>query len=77
MLRNSYPYNEKRFLYNKNTHELHDLLNESKECKINEINSENIIMYDSIEEARLKQRSLFYNEYIDGCFYCLNELHKH
>lgn len=32
MIRNNPPFNGKRFLLNKNTNEIHDLLNEKSDC---------------------------------------------
>lgn len=47
MRRSQAPFNGKRFLLNINTGEIHDLDNETAECKIDEIKPEHIRMDNS------------------------------
>ena len=47
MRRSQTPFNGKRFLLNINTSEIHDLDNETAECKIDKIKPEHIRMDNS------------------------------
>ncbi|MCY6371520.1 hypothetical protein [Clostridium ganghwense] len=53
MIRKEYPFFYKRYAYDLSTNTLHDLKNEKDECKINEIDEEDIEMYSSLSEASL------------------------
>ncbi len=48
-----YPFNGKRFIGNKNSMEVHDLDNETKNCQIDEIKDEHVVTFipDTLEEA--------------------------
>lgn len=69
------PFNGNRYVLNRNTGEIHDLDNETPQCKIDEIRPEHIMNCASLEDAKL--RKLMLNIYGDGCYYCLPHLHKH
>lgn len=53
MIRTGYPFFYKRYAYDLSTNVLHDLKNEKDECKINELDEEDIDMYSSLNEASL------------------------
>lgn len=73
MRRANYPYNNKRYLWNKNTNELHDLDNEKLECRINEIKTDHIKMFDYISDAKTYITSQGYK--FNGCYWCLRDYH--
>ena len=55
MRRSQTPFNGKRFLLNINTGEIHDLDNETAECKIDKIKPEHIRMDNSISSHDREQ----------------------
>lgn len=74
MRRYKAPFNGNRYVLNKNTGEIHDLDNEHPECHIDDIKPEHVINCCSFEDAQL--RRAFMSLYSDGCYYCLNHLHR-
>lgn len=72
MLRYQFPFDGKRFLLNKSTHQIHDLENESTMCHINDVNLEDIQMYDTENEII---DIVTYDEY-DGCYWCLQRYNR-
>jgi hypothetical protein len=73
MIRDKDPYNGKRYLFNTNTNELHDLKAETSSCKIAEIKADHIIMFDGIMDALIHAKLL--GKRPDGCAHCLSEYH--
>ncbi len=72
MRRYNPPFNGKRYVLNRNTHEVHDLDREIFLCRIDEIKSDHVYQCDSYSEAQtysimLDQRSC------NGCAYCMPE----
>ena len=63
--RPQHPYNNKRFLGNNNTTEVHDLDNEKTTCQIDEIKFEHIVTFlpDNLDQA--------HSEGYDNCAYCI------
>ncbi|MCY6957399.1 hypothetical protein [Clostridium brassicae] len=53
MIRKQYPFFYKRYAYDLSKNVLHDLKNEKDECKINEMDEEDIEMYSSLNEGSL------------------------
>ncbi|WP_133629165.1 hypothetical protein [Fonticella tunisiensis] len=53
MIRFGYPYFGKKYLYDIVTNTLHYLVNEKPECRIDEIDEENVDMYSSLNEGSL------------------------
>ena len=68
------PFNGNRYVLNRNTGEIHDLDNETPQCRIDEIRPEHVLNCVSLEDAQL--RKAFMGLYNDGCYYCLPQLHK-
>lgn len=66
------PFNGKRFLLNKNTGEIHDLDNESVQCKIDTINLDHIYMGDSYMNCAIAAQ-MYKCPSSNGCYYCLGE----
>jgi len=71
MRRYDAPFNGKRFLFNKNTGEIHDLDNEDSQCQINKINHEHIYMADTYEEAQIHSILVENSNNPNGCYYCI------
>lgn len=69
MIRYDHPFNGKQYLLNKNTGEIHDLMNEKSQCKIDEINHTHIHMTDSYEAAYVY--GLYSVNNVNGCRYCI------
>lgn len=67
MIRYDLPFIGERFLLNKSTKQVHDLENESTMCHIDEINIENIQMYETENEVS----ELITYDKCDGCYWCL------
>lgn len=69
MIRMQYPFNGKRFILNRNTGEIHDLLHETSECRIDEICPDHVRSYDSYERAEIAAsiNGIFH---VNGCHYC-------
>lgn len=67
VLRYPWPYNGKQYLGNTNTEEVHDLLNEKDACRIDEIRTHHIKMYDSLEDA--------HRDGLDNCAHCIGGSH--
>lgn len=74
MRRNYPPYNNKRFLLNLGTNELHDLDKETSNCQIDEINTSNLKMFDTLQEALI--HLAFTGKATNGCYWCNKELDK-
>lgn len=72
MRRYESPFNGNRYVLNKFTGEIHDLENEHPQCKINEINSNNVINCATYEDALLRAVML-HSKNPNGCHYCLPE----
>lgn len=53
MIRHGYPFFYKRYVLDLSTNLLHDLKNEKPECKIDDIDEEDIEMYSSLNEGSL------------------------
>lgn len=53
MIRMEYPFFYKRYAFDLSKGVLHDLKNEKPECKIDEIDEEDIEMYSSLNEGSL------------------------
>lgn len=53
MIRTGYPFFYKRYVYDLSTNVLHDLKNEKPECKIDEIDEEDVEMFSSLNEGSL------------------------
>lgn len=64
------PFNGKRYIGNKASGhmEVHDLDREQTNCQIDEIRTENVVTFDSVQEAL--------NRGFDGCKWCLPEYHN-
>ncbi len=58
-----------RYLANKQTREIHDLINATDACQINEIKGEHRLMVDDEDEVF----HLIMEEGFNGCSYCLSE----
>jgi len=71
MRRYDVPFNGKRFLFNKNTGEIHDLDNEDSQCQINKIKHEHIYMADTYEEAQLHCIFVESSCNPNGCHFCI------
>jgi hypothetical protein len=69
MIRSSYPFFNKRYAYDNNTNLLHDLKNETIQCKIDEIDEELIEVYSSLQEACLIVDHPVYK----CCPHCMNK----
>ncbi len=74
MRRYGNPYNGKRYLLNTNTNELHDLDNEKTECKIDQILTWHIKMFDYLSDGLEYQRQTA--GYSNGCYWCLPAYHS-
>lgn len=70
MRRYNSPFDGKRFLYNKNTGEIHDLDNEMNLCQIDKIKPEHIYMADTYEQAELHSIFVANSHNPNGCHYC-------
>lgn len=68
------PFNGNRYVLNKSTGEIHDLDNETTNCQIDEIDSQNVCNCVSLEDAQL--RKFLMGLRCDGCYYCLPQFHK-
>lgn len=64
------PFNGNRYVLNKNTGEIHDLDNETDNCKINEIKPEHLLNCISYEDAYFRAVA-FKCPNPNGCHYCL------
>ncbi len=64
------PFNGNRYVLNKNTGEIHDLDNESSDCKIDKIHPEHVMNCASYEDAWLRAKLLGCPD-PNGCHYCL------
>lgn len=53
MRRFEFPFEGKRYVYDNDTRILHDLVNETPECKIDEMDTETIDVYSSLNEMSL------------------------
>lgn len=73
MRRYKTPFNGNRYVLNRNTGEIHDLDNETANCRIDEIKPEHIMNCISLEDAQI--RRAFMGLPCDGCYYCLPEKH--
>lgn len=69
MRRYSPPFNGNRYVLNKNTGEIHDLDNETSECKINKISPKHVMNLASYEDARFRAILLGCPS-PNGCYYC-------
>ena len=65
MRRYNPPFNGKQFVLNKNTGEIHDLDNETPNCKIDEIKPEHVINCVDYINASIRARA----------FHCLHSVH--
>lgn len=74
MIRYNPPFNGRRYLWNKHTNELHDLMNEQSECKIDQISLDHIETFSTLNEAKIN--IIFNNKVVNGCYHCLRELDK-
>lgn len=68
MRRYENPFNGNRYLLNKSTGEIHDLDNELPQCRISEMNPDNIINCMSYEDAWLRGKMISGNP--NSCYYC-------
>ncbi|MFW5677419.1 MAG: hypothetical protein ACOCNL_14340 [Acetivibrio ethanolgignens] len=66
------PYNGKRYVLNRNTHEVHDLDRETSSCRINEIKSDHVYNCDSYLDAQMYSMMLDSSP-CNGCAYCMPE----
>ncbi|MCY6483459.1 hypothetical protein OW763_03685 [Clostridium aestuarii] len=69
MIRTQYPFFYKRYAYDLATGMLHDLTNEKSDCKIDELDEENIEMYSSLNETSLMLDHPTYKK----CPHCMSE----
>ncbi len=69
------PFNGKQFLLNKNTGEIHDLDNETVQCKLDAINPDHIYVGDSYMNCLIAAR-MYKCPNSNGCYYCLREKDK-
>ena len=72
MRRSQTPVNGKRFLLNINTGEIHDLDNETAECKIDKIKPEHIRMDNSYMSCLIYAKMMGCPNG-NGCYYCLRD----
>ena len=72
MRRYTPPFNGKRYVLNRNTHEVHDLDRETSSCRINEIKTEHIRNCDTYEDAQMTSVVLDSCD-CNGCAYCIPE----
>lgn len=70
MVRYSHPFNGNRYVLNKNTGEIHDLIHETESCRIDEINPEHVLNCASYEDAFIRA-DLLKCPSPNGCHYCL------
>lgn len=70
MRRYNAPFNGSRYVLNKNTGEIHDLDNETANCRINEIKPEHVYNCDSYEYAQIHAVMVDQTN-PNGCYYCL------
>lgn len=75
MRRYASPFNGNRYILNKNTGEIHDLDNESSQCKIEEIKPEHVMNVISYEDALIRAKA-FKCPHPNGCYYCLPEYNQ-
>lgn len=70
MRRNYNPFNGKRFVLNTNTGEIHDLDNETENCKINEISKVHVYAGDTYEDVEIYE---IFNTCpsCNGCHWCI------
>lgn len=69
MRRFEYPYFGKRYLYDIPNKTLHDLVNETEQCKINDIHEDDIDMYSHLDElALLLEHPVYYS-----CPHCMKK----
>ncbi len=59
------PFNNKRFIGNTNTNEVHDLDSETSNCKINEIKHEHVKTFSPDTHAEAE------NQDFDNCAWCI------
>lgn len=69
MIRADYPFFHKRYAYNISTNIIHDLKNETPECKIDEMDEEDIEMYSSLNEQCLIMDHTMYKK----CPHCFKD----
>lgn len=72
MIRNNPPFNGKRFILNRNTMEIHDLENEKRACKIDEIKINHIESCNTYTAA-VNFAEIFHSRVPNGCRYCIPE----
>lgn len=63
------PFNGKRYLLNLNTGEIHDLDQETSQCKIDEISPDHIFTSDDAVEVQI-EAGLHGLIHANGCYYC-------
>jgi hypothetical protein len=68
MIRFGYPYFGKKFLYDVTTNTIHSLVNEKDECKIEEIDVDDVDMYSSLDETCL----ILDHPVFKPCPHCMN-----
>ncbi len=66
----TYPYNGNQYVLNISTGEIHDLDNETRNCKINEIKPEHVYNCISYESAQVHAVLIDNCSNPNGCFYC-------
>jgi hypothetical protein len=74
MRRTEAPFNNKQFILNKSTGEIHDLDRESPLCCIDEIDADNIFACDTYAEAVLF--ASVFDITRNGCAHCIPEHHR-
>lgn len=72
MIRFGYPYFGKKFLYDVNTGLIHSLVNEKAECRIDELDVDQVDMYSSLNETCLMLDHPVYKL----CPHCMGEEQK-
>ena len=77
MRRTAYPYNSWRFLLDTATGEVHDLDRERKECGIDEIEQEHVLMSSTTLDIVLRRKMLkmrYRLESISACPHCAPDM---
>ena len=72
MIRSTYPFFNKRYVYDNDTNLLHDLKNEKPLCNIDSIEEELIEVYSSLNEGCLILDHPVYKL----CPHCMGEIDK-
>lgn len=70
MRRFNLPFNGNQFVLNKNTGEIHDLDNETPDCKIDEIKPEHVLNCSDYQNALIRAHA-FHCPNPNGCYHCL------